>query len=210
MKRIIAILLVLLMTLVLAACAGKPQGEELKKETPQPGATQQSGGESQEGKAGFVTDGSKLGVMQKLNEGARSKIKGLIITTDSGHHDYPTIEKLVEDGYKTEGLYSEYLLNEWFAVYADISGNSSVGVYVVPNDPAADYASMNEKEIAAIAEGLDYVIFAGTATPDTEEYGKLFSAYVNGEMDAGLYNIVFTDGGRVCMLVQLDIKPQEE
>ena len=81
-------------------------------------------------------------MLQKCAEQNALTIRGLLLTTGSGHHSYPAIADLIKDGYKTENLYSTYSLNEWFEIYGDCS--RSVNIYVVPNQADTDYAAVTE------------------------------------------------------------------
>lgn len=220
MKRIIAFILVLLLSLACCACGGKP-GQTPADATAKPA---DDGGNSGEGadngnsgnndnngsNASCVLDGSKTGVLQKVREQNALRINGLIVTTDSGHHEYKPIEEQIVDGYKTEGLYDEFLLNEWFGFYGDIEGGTEVTVIVLPNDPGKDPADLKTSELISASEALSYPIFCETVLPETDNYGRLFSAYVNAELGEGLYNVFFANGEDICYVVQLKLVPMEE
>ena len=215
MKRTIAILLVALMVLCFAACGGKP-AEGAADATGKPAENQQGGEGSGEAPGGndspanqspVALDGSRIGVLQPVKEG-RVRIKGLLLTTDSGHHDYPSIEELSEGGFKTEGLYAEYFTSEWFAVYADVEGGASTGVFILPNDPNRDVTKLTAAELAAASESLPYPVYAGECSPDPENNGLLFAAYVHNELGAGLYDVFFTDGDEIVYVLQLNITPE--
>ncbi len=153
-----------------------------------------------------ITDGSKCGVLQKAAEQDALTLKGLILTTGSGHHDYPAIDELMKDGWKTDGLYSTYYLNEWIEVYADCG--QEVSLYVVKNQPDTDYAAMTEADLIKISEAEAYPNAAAGLKPDAENNGLLTSFYVHQEMGEGLYNMCFVSGGKICCLVQLMLEPE--
>ena len=159
-------------------------------------------------KVAVITDGSKCGVLQKAAEQDAFELRGLILTTGSGHHNYPAIADLIKDGYKTEGLYSTYMLNEWFEIYGDC--NKPVNIYVVQNQADTDYAAMTEADLQKIEESAAYTNSVTDVAPDAENNGLLWSTYVNSDMDAGLYNICFVSGGKLCYLVQLTLEPASE
>jgi hypothetical protein len=222
MKRIIAILLIGLMALSFAACGGKP-GESGSSETAKPAETQQGessgdGGGSKETAApqsSVVLDGSRLGVLQPVKEQDALKINGLVIATGSGHHEYPSAQELLAAGFKTEGLYSEYMIQEWFEIYISTAGNKPVKVIILPNDPAADYTKLTAADLEAASEALSYPVYCDTVEPDPEVYGEnepyaLVSAYVHPELEAGpgLYNVFFANGNDICYAVQLNIIPE--
>ena len=218
MKKLIAIMLVTIMALAYAACGGKPQnsGNNNNNGSGQSGSVKETNAAVKVTKAPGSTvtlDGSMLGVLQKVAIDNSSKdkidIKGLLITTDSGHHDYKPIEELITEGYKTEGIYDEFMLNEWFSVYADIEGGP-VNVYIIPNNFKNEISLMKAVDLAAISEKLEYPIFAGAVTPDPDNHGFLLSAYVNKELGEGLYDIFFTSGEKILYVVQLKLVPDAE
>ena len=200
MKRFLVFILASLMLLPLAGCipvsdgGGKPQGGQSELSTKAP----ISGAEP-------ITDGSKAGVLQRFTNSTDYVIRGLLITSGSGHHNYPGIDELVGKGYKSAGLYDEYTLNEWFEVYAQVTDDKAADIYIIANDENADYGSMSAADIAAISEKEAYPVFFENAAPDVKDNGKLFSAYINSDMPAGLYNIFFTHEGTIRYLVQLKI-----
>lgn len=216
MKRLTAILITALLLLGLAACGKQPQsngGNDAGKETTAAPAPSGQNGESSGGEAGapqssLVTDGSKCGVLQTVQPQDKIRLKGLIIASGSGHHAYPNVEEQARDGFRTEGLCSEFYLNEWFEFYGELEGSDSVDVIIVANDPKADYASMKPADLAAAEEKMLYNVYNDAAFPDAEDYGHMFNAYVNGEMEPGLYNVFFCFDGRICYLVQLKLEPE--
>ena len=145
-------------------------------------------------------------MLQKCAEQDAFTIKGLILTTGSGHHKYPAIGDLIGKGYQTEGLYSEYMLNEWFEIYADC--DQAMNIYVVQNQPGTDYAAMTEADLQKIDENAAYANSVTDVRPDPENNGSLWNTYVHQEMGEGLYNICFVSGGKLCYLVQLSLIPE--
>jgi|GEM_PF-2476738 hypothetical protein len=217
MKKITAILLAVLMLLAITACGKKPDSSGSNSGNSNSGSNNSENGDPSGNNGSgntessvFVLDGSKLGVLQPAKDTGKLKINGLIFTTGSGHHDYPGIDELAQSGYKTSGLYSEYYLSEWIAVYGDIENNSPTMIFVLPNDPNADYSKMTAAQLDAASEGLSYSIYAGEAIPDTDDNGYMVDFYVHEDLGKGLYNVFFTDGVNVCYIVQLNILPFPE
>ena len=215
MKRIIAILLAAVMVVCFAACGGKPSGGEANV-TDKPAQGQQGGegsgsepggSDSPANGASVSLDGSKLGVLQKIREGSVN-VKGLLLTTDSGHHDYSSIQELIGGGYKTEGLYNEFFLNEWIGVYGELEGGSSVLAFVLPNDPDTDVSKLTPADLEQASSKLDYVPITEPLTPDPEDHGRMIGFYVHEELGEGLYNVFFCDGKDIVSVLQLKLVPQ--
>jgi hypothetical protein len=213
MKRTLAVILAALTAAALTGCGGNGSsgsGQNAGNSAAAP-AAESSVPANADGNAktsAVVTDGSKCGVLQKVTDQNDFELRGLILTTGSGHHNYPSVEDQLKDGYKTEGLCSTYYLNEWFEIYADC--DKAVNIYVVQNQPDADYAAMTEADLQKIDESAAYSNSVTDAVPDAENNGQLWSTYVNGELDAGLYNICFVSGGKLCYLVQITLEPETE
>ena len=227
MKKILALIIAAVMIFALASCgkdSGGTSGESTPATTNEPAGTStdsspasdtesapaSSGTENVSPASSVATDGSKLGELQVVNEQDKLKINGLIIATGSGHHDYPTVDELVEEGYKTEGLCSEFFLDEWIEIYGDLDGGKTAYVYVLPNDEDADYTKMKASDLEKQVEALEYEIYDGLVFPDAENNGLMCSFYVHEELGAGLYNVFFAIGDEICYVVQLDIVPLGE
>ncbi len=220
MKRTFAIILTALTALTATAftgCGGKDssaadsasgQAAGSAAEDQAESAAPAGNAESTAEKPAVITDGSKCGVLQKAAEQDAFELKGLILTTGSGHHDYPAIAELIRDGYKTEGLYSTYVLGEWIEVYGDC--DKPVSIYVVPNQADTDYAAMTEADLIKISDDSQYPNVATDLTPDKEDNGHLTNFYVHQELDAGLYNVCFVSDGKLCYLVQLNLMPEPQ
>ena len=150
-------------------------------------------------------------MLQTVTEQNDLVIKGLIVNTGSGHHEYPSLEELVAKGYQTEGLNSEYFVNEWIEVYGEIEGNKPLQMIVLPNDPAVDYTKLKTADLLTAVENLPTPIFAEEVTPDAENYGRLGSFYVHQDYyQPGLYNVFFASGDNICSMVQLNVVPMSE
>ena len=166
--------------------------------------------DSKTAKSTIILDGSKCGVIQKAADQDAFTLKGLILVSDSGHHDYPSINEQISKGYQTEGLYSEFYLNEWIGVYADC--NQPVSLYVIQNHPEKDrdYTTMTEKDLITISGESEYPNIATNLTPDKEANGHLTNFYVHQELSEGLYDMCFVSGEKICYVVQLKLTKQPE
>ena len=116
------------------------------------------------------------------------------------------IDEQIKDGYKTEGLCSEFYLNEWIGVYADC--NQTMSLYVVKNQPDIDYAAMSELDLIKTSGESQHLIYQNNITPNADENGYLLNFYVNPESGEGLYNMCFVSGEKVCYVVQLRLLPE--
>ena len=209
MKRTTAVFAALLLAASCTGCGGSVQTDSPAAQSSAAADNGTPAGAAETAQSGsIITNGSKCGVLQKVADQNDFELRGLILTTGSGHHNYPAIADLIKDGYKTEGLYSTYMLNEWFEIYSDC--DKPVNIYVVQNQADADYAAMTEADLQKIDESAAYSNSVTDVKPDPENNGLLWSTYVNSEMDAGLYNICFVSGGKLCYLVQLTLEPENE
>ena len=223
MKKLLALTLAAILALSLAACgksntdgsdetAAQTTAAEATAAQTEAAATEAApADETTANASSLITDGSKLGVLQTVTEQNDLVIKGLIITTGSGHHEYPSLEELVAKGYQTEGLNSEYFVSEWVEVYGDVEGDKPLQMIVLPNDPAVDYTKLKTADLLTAVENLPTPIFAEEVTPDAENNGRLGSFYVHQDYyQAGLYNVFFASGDNICSMVQLNVVPMSE
>ena len=223
MKKILALTLAAILALSLAAC-GKSNTDGSDETAAQTTAAEATAAQTEaaatdaapadettENAGSLITDGSRLGVLQTVTEQNDPVIKGLIITTGSGHHEYPSLEELVAKGYQTEGLNSEYFVGEWVEVYGEIEGDKPLQMIVLPNDPAVDYTKLKTADLLTAVENLPTPIFAEEVTPDAENYGRLGSFYVHQDYyQPGLYNVFFASGDNICSMVQISVVPMSE
>ncbi len=213
MKKLLALTLAVILALSLAACGKSVTdgSDETAAQTEAAATDAAPADETTENAGSLITDGSQLGVLQTVTEQNDPVIKGLIITTGSGHHEYPLVEELVAKGYRTEGLNSEYFLSEWVEVYGEIEGDKPLQMIVLPNDPAMDYTKLKTADLLTAVENLPTPIFAEEVTPDAENYGRLGSFNVHQDYyQPGLYNVFFASGDNVCCMVQLNVLPMSE
>ena len=212
MKKLIALSLAVLFVLGAAACGKKEESKtENKAETT--AATQAAttapatAPATADSASAVVTDGSKLGELQTVAAKEDFVIKGLILLSDSGHHEYGTIDDNIGKGYLTKGLFSEYYLNEWIGIYADTDA-ALFNVYVVPNEADKDYAAVTETELRQTCEEKGFPVM-DSVTPDKTQHGYIGGLYVNPDSSLpGLYNMFFAKDGAVGYMVQLKLEPE--
>ena len=214
MKKTIFAIMVFITATVLCSCGGnKPTAENIIATEAQPAQTEPSAslsGSSERISSAVVNDGSKVGVLQEIPEQGVMKINGMIVNTGSGIHDYESIETLYAKGYRTEGLNSEYELNEWIELYAD-TDEKGFAVYVTKNDPEKDYSGITVAELEKNIGETELPHWEiGDEGADKDNYGFIGSFYIHPEgNDPGLYNVFFTKGDKAAYMLQLMLIPEK-
>ena len=146
-------------------------------------------------------------------------INGLILV--GNRHSYAGLEagvegvvqKLVEQGYKKEGLNSSFYLNEYIEFYIDTAytgSNDDVKIMVVPHKTVEEYLKLSLSQLEELASNnggfvMDY------QTPDTENYKYVGNGYVNMDYPEGKYDILFTYKGKLAYFINItEIKEPTE
>ena len=219
-KKLIAFSLVALLALGAAACGQKSESKtdaKTESKTESQAAAQtateaaasktESEAATKASASAVVTDGSKVGTLQAVKPQEDFVIKGMVLLSDSGHHDYGTPEQLTDTSFVTSGLHADFYLNEWIGIYTDTDA-SLFNVYVVENDAQKDYAEVTEQELRTICEEKSFPMLEG-ATPDKAQHNYLGGLYVNPDYGKpGLYNMFFAKGGNVAYMVQINLNPE--
>ena len=221
MKKVLLAGMAFLLAAALCSCGGGKSPEtttaaaNTTAATAKPVQTEKTdappSGSSESGSRAIVSDGSRVGVLQEIPGQNVMKINGLILTTGSGHHDYSSIEELYPKGYKTEGLNSEYYLNEWISLYGG-TDDTNFQVYIAPSDPDKDYSTVTAAEIDNHDEKYDLPsLDIGDDGIDKENNGHIGDFYINPDRnDAGLYNVFFVKSGKVAYMLQITLVPMSE
>jgi len=117
-------------------------------------------------------------------------IKGLILVGNR-HNEY-SIESLLQDGYKTFGINSQFYLNEQIEFYldTDYSGKESdVNILITPHDIVENYEKMDFDEIQNIA--IEKGAYLDYRTPEKSNYNYIGNSYVSLDYPTGKYDILF-------------------
>ena len=138
-------------------------------------------------------------------------IDGLILV--GNRHSYESleagaegvIEKLVNQGYKKEGLNSSFYLNEYIEFYIDTKyagSTSDVKILVTPHKTVEEYEKMSNTELEELANNnggfvLDY------KTPEADNYKYVGNGYVNMDYPEGKYDILFTYKGKLAYFINI-------
>ena len=140
-------------------------------------------------------------------------IDGIILV--GNRHGYAGLEadsegimtKLVEQGYKKDGINSSFYLNEWIEFYINtnyVGSNEDVKIIAVPHKPVEEYIklSFSSLEELALNNGgfvLDY------QTPDEENYKYVGNGYINMDYPEGKYDILFAYKEKLVYYICIDL-----
>ena len=140
-------------------------------------------------------------------------IDGIILV--GNRHSYEGVDpesegfmnKLVAKGYKKEGFYSDFYLNEWIEFYIDTKYSKSVDdvkIIVTPHKTVEELEklSLSKLEELATENGgfvLDY------KTPEADNYKYVGEGYVNMDYPEGKYDILFTYKGKLAYFINVNL-----
>ena len=204
----VAISVLMIATLTLCSCGGKsnPTSSTNTQTGTKTSTTTSSQTGTTKSEPTIVTDGSKLGSLQLL-DAKNQTIKGIIITTGSGHHDYPTRYFLTKDDFAMGTDYTEYELNEWVEICID--SDAVIESVIVKNDENKDYSKFSYIEFVANREAFEDGAFS--VKPDADDMYYFGAFYLNPEYcQPGLYNLFFASNGKVIGMVQLSFIPEPQ
>ena len=140
----------------------------------------------------FIIDGLIL-------VGNRHSYSGLDIESEG------IIEKLSQQGYKTQGINSSFYLNEYIEFYIDTKydgPSNDVKILVTPHKTVEELEIMSLSELEELANDnggfvLDY------KTPEVDNYKYVGNGYVNMDYPEGKYDILFTYKGQLAYFVNI-------
>ena len=115
------------------------------------------------------------------------------------------IEKLSQQGYKTQGINSSFYLNEYIEFYIDTKydgPSNDVKILVTPHKTVEELEIMSLSELEELANDnggfvLDY------KTPEVDNYKYVGNGYVNMDYPEGKYDILFTYKGQLAYFVNI-------
>ena len=117
------------------------------------------------------------------------------------------MNKLVAKGYKKEGIYSDFYLNEWIEFYIDtkFSGaESDVKILITPHKTVEELEKMSLTKLEELAnENGGYVI--DYKTPEADNYKYVGNGYVNMDYPEGKYDILFTYKGKLAYFINVNL-----
>ena len=129
-------------------------------------------------------------------------IDGIILV--GNRHSYEGVDpesegfmnKLVAKGYKKEGIYSDFYLNEWIEFYIDTKyskATSDVKILITPHKTVEELANDNGGYV------IDY------KTPEADNYKYVGNGYVNMDYPEGKYDILFTYKGKLAYFINVNL-----
>ena len=138
-------------------------------------------------------------------------IDGIILV--GNRHSYEEMEagaegimaKLVQKGYKKEGINSSFYLNEYIEFYIDTKYTGSVNdvkILVTPHRTVEELEGMSLASLEELAGNnggfvLDY------QTPEADNYKYVGNGYVNMDYPEGNYDILFTYKGKLAYFINI-------
>ena len=139
-------------------------------------------------------------------------IDGLILV--GNRHSYDNLEaggegiidKLVQQGYKKEGINSSFYLNEWIEFYIDTkySGSANdVKILVTPHKTVEELEKLSLIQLEELANEnggfvLDY------KTPEEDNHKYVGNGYVNLDYPEGKYDILFIYKGKLAYFININ------
>ncbi len=144
-------------------------------------------------------------------------IDGLILV--GNRHSYDSLEagaegimtKLVEQGYKKDGLNSSFYLNEWIEFYIDTKyegNNDDIKILITPHKTVEEYLKMSYSELETLASEKGTII--EYKTPDAENYKYVNNGYVNMDYPEGKYDILFIYKAKLAYYINIDLTKEPE
>ena len=138
-------------------------------------------------------------------------INGIILV--GNRHSYEGLEadsegilaKLVNQGYKKEGINSSFYLNEYIEFYidTDYSGSADdVKIIVVPHKTVEELEGMSLSKLQEQAENNGGFVIEYN-TPETDNYKYVGNGYVNMDYPEGKYDILFTYKGKLAYFINI-------
>ena len=140
-------------------------------------------------------------------------IDGIILV--GNRHSYEGVDpesegfmnKLVAKGYKKEGIYSDFYLNEWIEFYIDTKysgAESDVKILITPHKTVEELEKMSLSKLEELAnDNGGYVI--DYKTPEADNYKYVGNGYVNMDYPEGKYDILFTYKGKLAYFINVNL-----
>ena len=213
MKKFLISLLTLVLCFTLVGCGEKDKNNENNNNGNNNNQNENNG--NKEGYEYTYKDGVLTQIVDEEGNPKQTDfvIDGIILV--GNRHSYEGVDpesegfmnKLVAKGYKKEGIYSDFYLNEWIEFYIDtkFSGaESDVKILITPHKTVEELEKMSLTKLEELAnENGGYVI--DYKTPEADNYKYVGNGYVNMDYPEGKYDILFTYKGKLAYFININL-----
>ena len=137
-------------------------------------------------------------------------INGIILV--GNRHNYSdvadtesVISKLASLGYKKDGIYKDFYLNEWIEFYIDTKyagSEDDVKILITPHKTVEELEKMSLSQLTNLAEEKGTVI--DYKTPESDNYKYVGNGFVNADYPEGKYDILFTYKGKLAYFININ------
>ncbi len=213
MKKFLVSLLTLVLCFTLVGCGEKEKNNEKNNNGNNNNQSENNG--NKEGYEYTYTDGVLTQIVDEEGNPKQTDfvIDGIILV--GNRHSYEGVDpesegimnKLVAKGYKKEGIYSDFYLNEWIEFYIDTKYSkaaSDVKVLVTPHKTVEELEKMSYSKLEELATNNGGFVLDFN-TPDAQNYMYFGNGYVNMDYPEGKYDILFTYKGKLAYFININL-----
>ena len=213
MKKFLVTLLTLVLCFTLVGCGEKDKNNENNNNGNS--NNQNENNESNKKYEYTYTDGVLTQIVDEEGNPKQTDfvLDGIILV--GNRHSYEGVDpesegfmnKLVAKGYKKEGIYSDFYLNEWIEFYIDTKYSkaaSDVKVLVTPHKTVEELEKMSLSQLEELATNNGGFVLDFN-TPDAQNYMYFGEGYVNMDYPEGKYDILFTYKGKLAYFINVNL-----
>ena len=213
MKKFLVGLLTLVLCFTLVGCGEKDKNNENNNNRNNNNQNENNG--NKEGYEYTYTDGVLTQIVDEEGNPKQTDfvLDGIILV--GNRHSYEGVDpesegfmnKLVAKGYKKEGIYSDFYLNEWIEFYIDTKYSkaaSDVKVLVTPHKTVEELEKMSLSQLEELATNNGGFVLDFN-TPDAQNYMYFGEGYVNMDYPEGKYDILFTYKGKLAYFININL-----
>ena len=212
MKKFLVSLLTLVLCFTLVGCGEKDKNNNNNNGN---NNNQNENNGNKEGYEYTYTDGVLTQIVDEEGNPKQTDfvIDGIILV--GNRHSYEGVDpesegfmnKLVAKGYKKEGIYSDFYLNEWIEFYIDTKYSkaaSDVKVLVTPHKTVEELEKMSYSKLEELATNNGGFVLDFN-TPDAQNYMYFGNGYVHMDYPEGKYDILFTYKGKLAYFININL-----
>ncbi len=217
MKKFLVSLLTIVLCFTLVGCGEKDKNNENNNNGSNNNQNENNG--NKEGYEYTYTDGVLTPIVDEEGNPKQTDfvIDGIILV--GNRHSYEGVDpesegimnKLVAKGYKKEGIYSDFYLNEWIEFYIDTKYSkaaSDVKVLVTPHKTVEELEKMSYSKLEELATSNGGFVLDFN-TPDAQNYMYFGNGYVNMDYPEGKYDILFTYKGKLAYFININLTKED-